>query len=292
MRNNLTDVYEKTLEKDFLQIGLILKDIGVVDRNIEDSCKSALTQSCANITNKWSSGRKYTRTLFVREAYGDSYPENVLQDSILIDAMVNILDDLLDENLEKEEKTLYVLEFLRVFALHNFEKVSIETQTLIGSYFYKLITLAVIEGYYDNLLNNEEELDNLVRYSIEVLDCRSMDIDIFNNLALRDCGLDMTEEEKLDIVRVGRMFRAVNIMKKDIDDMEHDQATGQESLALKVYLKQKENFQQYILRILEHYRKESSLIKKKRENIIVFGVFCGMIERENENIVKKMQDNA
>jgi len=285
MEESLISVYEKNLEQSVKQVDSVLKNIGVVERSVEDNYRKILIQSCSNITDKWKSGRKYARTSFIKEAYGSSYPEGVFKDSIFIDAMVNILDDLLDEDLKKNEKKLYVLEFLRIFASHNFELISSEAQALIGSYFYKLISLAIIENYYDNLLNSERDIEKLIGYSCKVLDCRSMDIDIFSDLALLNSDLVFTNEEKSSLTKISRIFRALNIIKKDIDDMEHDKATGQESLILKVYTNNPNDFYKYVSRIVEHYKREAAFVLKNEQGNIIFVNFYNMIEAENKKIL-------
>ena len=39
--------------------------------------------------------------------------------SLIIDTIINILDDILDENMETEEKAMYIVEFIRIFSLYN-----------------------------------------------------------------------------------------------------------------------------------------------------------------------------
>ena len=79
------------------------------------SSKEILNLSSENVTKKWLSGKKYIRTDFVKKAFSKFYPYKQIDISILIDAMINILDDILDEELNLKEKALYVIEFLRIF---------------------------------------------------------------------------------------------------------------------------------------------------------------------------------
>lgn len=279
--------YEEGLKECFGDIEKIMIK-NEISSDIMKECENMLSLSCKNITDKWSKGRKYARTLFIIEAYQDEYPIQILETSVLIDAMVNILDDLLDENMSSGEKKLYVLEFLRVFALHNKKVVSKEAQLIIGEYFFQLISLAVVENHFDVTLNKENDFDRLIESSIKVLNCRSMDIDIFHELVFI-YRVDYSESERESLKKIARLFRAVNIMKKDVDDMEHDKASGQESLVLKVFNKDDCDFEKYISSVCDHYIKEASIaVDKNKNEKVIFG-FSEMLLGEISYIKNKIR---
>ncbi|MCK5332610.1 hypothetical protein KAJ41_01965 [Candidatus Parcubacteria bacterium] len=284
----IIELYEKSAQKNLNEINQILKQRKIDNKVVGESCNQILSMSCRNIAQKWTTGRKYLRTFFVKEAFADFYPKNILETSTYVDVMINILDDLLDEKMDDNNKKLYVLEFLRVFSLYNYECPTKEFQMCLGSYFNKLISLAVTEECYKDLIDKEKELAKIVKYSIEVLDCRSMDIDIFNELVFVNNNLyDLKEEEQL--MRMGRLFRAVNIMKKDIMDIEHDNETGQESLVSKMTNRKSFDMSAYVLTVADYYISEADKIisreSNKEEYTVPLKNFYNMIKTEKEMII-------
>ena len=216
----LSKIYKKEDEKNLKDIKIILKEIGVKDSIIASSYEDILYVSCKNLTKKWSSERKYIRTLFIEKAFSNFYPKKYLKISLYIDAIVNILDDLLDEKMDKKEKTFYIIEFLRIFSLYNYEKPNNNIQIAMGRYFNKLITLAIAENHFINLLKKEKKERKIIEYSINYFNLRCLDIDIFNEIIFTDYKASDNEKEK--IRKIARIFRALNILKKDIKDIEYD----------------------------------------------------------------------
>ena len=282
----IIDLHKESLKNNLDEISKILKERGVRNESVLDSCNEILSLSCENIVKKWKNGKKYLRTSFVKEAFSNSYPENIIKTSIYIDTIINILDDLLDEKMDDNNKKLYVLEFLRVFSLYNYEYPTKEFQACLGKYFNKLISLAVTEDCYKNLIDRENNLDMVVKHSIEVLDCRSMDIDIFIELVILNDSL--YDDKNDNIIKIGRMFRAINIMKKDILDIEHDNKTGQESMVSKVSKRNDLDLSKYILSITDYYLNEAKKILSKKSldgYAVPVNNFYGMIERDRDEII-------
>ena len=112
-------IYKKSVDKNLKDIRSILKKLDMNDPAVFAACKEALKASSTNVAKKWLSGRKYSRTVFVKQAFGKFYPKKYIEISISIDAMINILDDLIDEDVDNKEKTLFMFEFLRVYSLYN-----------------------------------------------------------------------------------------------------------------------------------------------------------------------------
>ena len=77
--------YEEGLKECFGDIEKIMIK-NEISSDIMKECENMLSLSCKNITDKWSKGRKYARTLFIIEAYQDEYPIQILETSVLIDA--------------------------------------------------------------------------------------------------------------------------------------------------------------------------------------------------------------
>ena len=291
----IIEVYKKDLSKNLDEIAQLLGEKKINDPGIKSCCDEILLLSCENIVKKWLVGRKHLRTLFVREAFASFYPEKVVKTSVYIDAIINILDDLLDEEISDEEKKLYILEFLRVFSLYNYEHPPEEIQTYLGSYFNKLISLAITEDYYKNLVGSENEMKKLIEYSIKVLDCRSMDIDIFNEMAISCNCCNYSSSEKEKIKKAGRIFRAVNIMKKDIKDLNHDKETNQESIISKITEK-KLNFCEYVSLVSNYYLSKANKIRMTRStndgcNIPVNN-FYNMIKRDKGKITELAKERC
>lgn len=286
-------IYKASLDKNLIEINQILKEKKVDNSEVGAYCEELLSLSCESIINKWSEGRKYLRTLFVKEAFAELYPQKIIKTSICIDAIINILDDLLDEKMGDDEKKLYIIEFLRVFSIYNYEHPQKNIQICMGDYFNKLISLATMENYYKDIIGNEKKMEKIVSYSIKVLDCRSMDIDIFNELVILNNGC-YNNEEKNEIEKMGRIFRALNIVKKDILDIEHDKKTNQESIVSKILEKKDCNFDKYALSLYNYYLNEAKKIKSKKtinkNYTIPINNFYKMIEKSGDKIIRLAKD--
>ena len=84
-------IYKKSVDTNLKDIISILKKLDIRNPEVFLSCKKILNLSADNIINKWLSGRKYSRTVFVKQAFGKFYPKKYIEISISIDAMINIL---------------------------------------------------------------------------------------------------------------------------------------------------------------------------------------------------------
>ena len=149
--------YEKSVSTNLSDIKKILGVRTQKFNNISDY-RNLLITSSKSMVIKWKSNKKYLRTEFVLRAFVELYPVKLIEQSIMVDAMINILDDLLDSNLDKQDKMLYILEYLRVFSIYNFSLPSLRVQKVMGNYFDKLITLAVAEFNYQEEIVNENVL--------------------------------------------------------------------------------------------------------------------------------------
>jgi len=256
MKENIK-IYQESLEKNIDDISKILDDLEMTFPDLMQIYKRALLASSENIANKWASERKYQRTYFVQTAFSNFYPKEITELSLYIDAMVNILDDLFDENLNKEVKGLYILEFSRVFSLYNYCYPDKKIQEMVGQYFNKLIVLALTEDIYGKLIKEEKDLNKIVKYSAELLLCRAMDIDIFIEIALQDQG------DKSDNIRkIGRIFRALSILKKDVKDIEHDTKNNIDTVITDIVSKKEILFNEYIESLIAHLLDRADKINK------------------------------
>ena len=292
MKNNCK-IYQKSIKKNIFGIKTILKNLGMEEEVPLSLYETVLNQSANMITSKWLSGRKYCRTYFTQKAFGKLYQAKYTQISLCIDAMVNILDDLLDERLDKQAKTEYLLEFLRVFSVYNSECPSKKIQICLEEYFNKLITLAIAENFYQQRITQEQNINKIIKNSADLLICRGRDIDIFIEIAL----LEFKNQKAIPPIKeMSRMFRALNILKKDIKDIPHDQESNIETAVILVLSKDKINFSIYINNLLNLFSEKTNLIMKsigksnKRPlHLLPIYNFNQMIQKEKKEILKIVQ---
>lgn len=202
------------------------------------------------------------------------------------DAMVNILDDLLDETLSKNEKVLYILEYLRTYSVFISSIKDSAFFPSLSRYFNELIALAVAENVYLKKILSEQNEDRIVKYSTELLDLRSFDIDVFVEIGL--IGNQSVSEKKL-IIEIARDFRALNILKKDIKDLKHDLSNRQQTLVTVFKAIGTDSFKKYILRIVKGYKNRIKTIFpglecKENKVTMILRNFDAMIKREIEEI--------
>ncbi len=282
-KDKLIKEYKKTVKDSLNDLGIIFKREAKEFSFLKESAfKKIFLRSASLITNKWKSKKKYIRTSLVLEAFGDLYPLDVLEVSLLTDSMVNILDDLIDEPLSKEEKTVYVLEFLRVFSLHAdlFPK---EISRSLRTYIEELIALAVAEDKLQNYFKSGKlDYGEFLKNSFSLFNFRAMDIDIFIDLASYK---KRSLRNSLKLKKISRIFRALTIVKKDLNDIDHDKKNnlnnlflivGSNNVKIKGYLSDLLNL--FDLEIAK-LKKKSSKGRKSLLNIITKN-FINLSEKE------------
>ena len=255
-KNYLVKKYLETVNKNLNEIGEILKNNDINDSEISKVFTKILTNSSQNISKKWTDGKKYIRTEFVVSALGDDYPMDMLEESLSVDAMINILDDLLDENLGKKEKILYVIEYLRIFSNYAKQKPTDYRLDKMGSYFNKLITLAIAENEIMKEIKDRNDINEVVDLSIKLLMLRGMDIDLFVEIVNTD------NDDNMSIA--ARIFRAQNIFKKDLYDIKRDLENNQETVVTYVVSNEKIKTSDYINAIVTEFDKKFGEIKSNQ----------------------------
>ncbi|MDD2913164.1 MAG: hypothetical protein WCZ99_02015 [Candidatus Paceibacterota bacterium] len=285
MKKNI-DIYLKTLESNMSDIKTILNDLNIFDVPIS-VYENILIKSSSIIPYKWKTGRKYSRTLFAQRILKEKYPIYYTDISLSIDSMVNILDDLLDESLSKKEKEGYVIEFLRIFSFFN-KKAGPEIQALISFYINKLITLAVVENFYQKKIEKKKNIDEITKISVALLMCRGMDFDVFLHVGLLNSRADKISKDKIQ--EIGRIFRSINILKKDIGDIDHDIKNGQKTMVTAVFLSKKNKFDAYIINLVDllikiQENKIKSFLLKNRNKF-----FSNIIENIRKMTQKEKRD--
>jgi hypothetical protein len=281
MKKNI-DLYKKGVKQNIDNIKNILNDLGVSKRIPLSIYKEVLTKTVDQVAGKWESGRKYCRTHFIQKAFGKEYPQKLTELSLLIDAMVNILDDFFDEDLDRETKGQMLIEYSRVFSLFNYSCPNKKIQLSLGNYFNQLITLALAENLYQNRVLNSKDIDSIIEDSVELLLCRAMDIDVFTEIALMDFK---NKKEVGNIKEAARIFRAINIFKKDIKDIDQDRKNNINTLILTV-LDKKINLSKYSNSIVDKLTINIDSSVKDGKSKIILDNFKKMIKVEKNEIIK------
>ena len=183
-----------------------------------------IIETSANfLMTKWASERKGVRTA-VAMAIVPDYPLEVLEVSLLLDAVVNLFDDLIDENLTKQEKNLLVLELLRALALLNSAQLSHSLRKQIDLYFNKGITIAISEQESYARIQAARNIEEQVNIAVESYLTRGLVADIFFELPLMwQWGTDIDFRQVLYLARVDR---ALTLLEKDWQDVDHDIANN------------------------------------------------------------------
>ena len=146
--SKLTESYSLTVKDNLKGIEAIVKQLQIMDTIPVEQFSSTLNKTSQNLIDKWNTGRKTLRTEIAFKII-PNYPTTVLKISLAIDAMINMLDDILDELMEKEERALHIIELIRVFAIFNQQNISTEVQHKISEYFNKILCIAIPEIIYN-----------------------------------------------------------------------------------------------------------------------------------------------
>ena len=282
MKKNI-DLYKKETEKflAFLEKEIEKREM---EEELFASSRQILEKISASVISKWLSGRKYCRTFFLQEAFGSLYPSSYTSISLFLDALVNISDDIFDEPLEKKEISLYMAECLKLLSLLNSSPRISQLQPELGIYFSKLLSLVMAENFYKEKISQSRDDERILEDSAKLLLIRAQDIDIFTEIAL----LDFDSQKDLDLIKeIARIFRAINIFKKDIKDLDYDLSRNIKTIV--TILRDKDidfkNYTQDLLEVLEIKVKELS-VPQNKDLKLPFQNFQKMIEEERVEILK------
>lgn len=241
---NLMDVYDKIFEKSISEIEKISKDLGIHKDEWFSFYRSVLVDSSRMVKGKWETGRKYARTAFVRKALGSSYPEELTEKSLSVDSIINILDDLFDEKLDTLTKSLLIIETgVLLGFLNKHEMYTKKVAKIFGEYLYKIVFMGLTERILKEALTKTEGTESFFRIALSIYLARSMDIDFFVQIV----------DKKL--MGEARTFRALNLIKKDMDDIEHDIENENDTPITILYKRDKELLKEFIEFSLVEYSK-------------------------------------
>jgi len=258
---------------------ILISDIGLNDPYLMELFNKVLQSSKNGLIEKWKSGKKYLRTLSVIKAF-PKYPMNSLNLSISIDAMINIFDDLFDENLEKHIKNFYLVEIFRMLANYHYQEFDENLRFYVGNYFNKLIMIALLERHFYDLIKIGKKDDYLLKNAAHVYDVRSLDIDIFVEIPLMASNIIQFKD---DLLKVARIFRALELIKKDFLDVEYDLENGQETL-FTMFWNRKIDLRNLISKLTDLYLERAKNIVCSEYSKIIVDNFILMSESEANEI--------
>ncbi len=251
-------MYKEVTAEHILELGgIINNEIGISDPNMPKMGESLMNMSAEKIMERWKTGKKYLRTVNVAKAI-PNYPEEVLKLSVSVDAIVNNLDDLLDESLDINEKTLYIVEVIKLFSMFNYQSPDQTMRNAIAKYFNKLISVALLEKVYYDMMKSSHNSERPLEHIAPLYDCRSLDIDIFVELPMIRMSADRTAIES--VINSGRCFRALNLIKKDIKDFQHDKEQNIATV-ITIFHGDKERLRSLIDASVRHYLDKSKRVE-------------------------------
>ena len=253
---SLEEVYLATIEENLRSVDRILAQLGIADIPREQ-LRGMLLRASQSLTQRWRTGRKTVRTQIAMRFIPD-YPQEVLELSLALDAIINLLDDLLDELLAGKQKAAYILEFVRVLALFNHLHVPPEYQERIADYFNKGIGIVVAEIVYREKMKATDDFDDRLLYARQCYDAKGLVMDIFVELPL--LALFGPEAPLQEVVPLARLHRAVSLLHKDFDDIAHDRENGTETPMVILADEGEERLRESLRLLLKHYRQRSEML--------------------------------
>jgi hypothetical protein len=283
MSQHLEDVitlYKKTLLRNLAVMNDILNNVPEKDK-IVVALESLFVQAQEYLIGKWRTEKKYLRTVSALRAI-PNYPKHIMGLSLTLDATVNILDDLLDENLAKEEKALYIVEIIRLMSNFVQTEVHKEVRDMTDLYYHKLISIAVLEKFFYDGMKKSKTIDEILINARGVTNMRSTDMDIFLQIPLFHADKDKTTID--NIVRLGRIFRCLNLIKKDLDDYDHDVAMNIDTIYT-ILSKNKIKLLDSVKLLVNSYMEDLKEFERNSDTANLFE----MIESEKLAIQRKLE---
>lgn len=260
MKNGISEfcrIYSSTTEDNLRAIREIAEEIRISDSISIDQFKNMLDRSSQNLMDKWNSGRKSLRTEIAFEILPE-YPSDVLKASLIIDAIINLLDDNLDELMTKEERALYVIELVRIMAIFNHLSITSAARQKIFEYFNKILCIATSEIIYKEKIRASGDFNQQLHNSIQCYNCKCLVTDIFFELPLLELYGD--DKRIRDIVSLTRIHRALFQIKKDYKDIERD-IENQTETPIVILSKKHSSIEPYIDTMINHYEQKSGKIE-------------------------------
>ncbi len=250
----LARIYQETTGSNIRQVNDILHQLGIHNDVPITSFSEPINLSAGALVERWLVGRKTVRTSYAQMMI-PGYPESVLSLSLLLDAIINILDDLLDEVLIQEQRATYILELVRILAVYNHLSISDSLRQRIATYFNKCICIVISESIFRDKIREAKNSEKKIDYTIQCYDVKSIDMDIFIELPL--IALHGARIRLNEILQLARVHRAIALIKKDFQDIEHDMKNGTETPIFLLSREGSEELKQYMMKLFKHYKRVS-----------------------------------
>ena len=277
--NYLIELYNETLENTLKSVEKILKsELNLDDPDLMEIFNDYFDKSMDSLIEKWKLGKKFLRTYTVMKAFNGE-PINSTRSILLIDAIINILDDLIDETLVEKEMHFYVVELIRALADYQLQSSTDEEREQLSAYLNKCITIALLERHYYDLIKSEESYDEILRCSRSIYQTRSLDMDIFIQISLM--GRD--DLPARDIIRAGRIHRALELLKKDVLDFEHDVKHDTDTI-FTIFRDDEETLRRLVDDISGTYLLKARELAASHPHEAIVANFASMIESEGREI--------
>ncbi|MHA1795897.1 MAG: hypothetical protein ACTSUK_07285, partial [Promethearchaeota archaeon] len=218
--NDLFRIYRETVFESSTEISKIQKELqtSIPLNEIDDMVK----YSSEKLISLWQSGRKVNRTSFALRVIPD-FPNELLKISLLLDAIVNLFDDLIDEKMDKAQQQITLLELIRVLSQFECASLPVIIRERIAFFLNKGIVIAISENTFLSRLAQIQDFDEQLKSGIQIYDCRSIDIDIFLGIPL------LWKDENFEIkpiLTLARNYRALSLLQKDLHDLSYDNING------------------------------------------------------------------
>lgn len=168
---------------------------------------------------KFSSGRKSFRTGYAQDAFGKYYPREAYPYSWVIDIYTAAMDDLYDDsNAPDLERKLNVLGSNKsVIAMLSWPEI-LRNEAIL--HLQKMLIIGLGEAENTMKLKTVSEESEAIDIAKKCYFIRAIDMDFA--VRIPSIYLNLSSEEIESIENSGRCFRAVNLCKKDINDVDHD----------------------------------------------------------------------
>jgi hypothetical protein len=273
--------YVETVNISITSIKKILDGTGNKEI-VNDRLKKIVELSSADLISKWQNKNKILRTNYIYQLI-PNYPIEILELSITIDAMVNLLDDIYDETLTKEQKAIIVIELLRLIPFvtkSHSEKIRLK----ISEYFNKILTVAITESIYRDLIEGTNDFKEKLKYGIDCYNCKSKDIDLFIELPLLKLGIN--EKSIRNMIKIFNIHRALSIIFKDLKDINHDYQN--QTYTPIMLLAETEKDLNYLNHIINYYNE--SLNNLIEENDPFIKTIYENVRKDIQNLSKNIQN--
>lgn len=186
--------------------------------------------SAENILKKtvedWKNSRKTLRTIptleLLEEKFSKEIDEKLVKALTALDLQINTLDDIVDtKDPEKEERIKMATQaaYSPLLLQQNLDEKEEIIQTL-SRYYYQTLQTTKIEGKKLEELKRAGKDQKIIEAAEQSYQYRARDIEIFGEVV--GSYLELEEEKKGELIAELKDLRAIEILWKDLRDIERD----------------------------------------------------------------------